>query len=411
MAAAAPDRYSNRMTDEQHSIETSVLIVGAGPYALSLAAHLRARGVAHQTIGRCMDAWTAHMPEAMVLKSEAFASDLFAPGKGYTLAEYCREQSLPYQPIGLPVQRSIFAAYGRAFQQRFVPSLIEEHVTRIERAAPGFRATTESGRIILAQRVVLAVGLHPFPSMPHPMQHLPAKLASHSFDYGDVSHFRDRRVMVWGAGASAINLAIDLKDHGAEVTVLARADHIVFHDAPIVRRPLLERVKNPRSALGLGWRSWLAAELPLVFHALPERLRHRVVARHLGPAPNWTTRPDFEGRIPALLGCQVDSMTERDGAVEILYRDASGAERVVRFDHVIAATGFQPRLDRLSFLDPQLAASIATESGSPRMGRNFESSVPGLFMVGLAAANSFGPLFRFACGAKFAARRLSAHLA
>ncbi len=404
-----------------------VVVVGAGPYALSLAAHLRARGVEHQVVGRCMDAWLRHMPEAMVLKSEAFASDLFAPGAGYRLEEYCRERGLAYEPIGYPVPRRVFAAYGREFQRRFVPELREEHVARIERAVAGdasgvrpgarsggasgagFRVTTESGWSVVAERVVLAVGLHPFPYIPAAMRGLSA--ASHSFDHGDVSGFAGRRVMVWGAGASAINLAIDLKDHGAEVEVVARAGRIVFHDAPVVRRGLRERVRNPRSALGLGWRSWLAAELPGVFRRLPVELRHRVVARHLGPAPNWTTRAEFEGRIPARLGLEVERMAEGENGVEVWCRAATGERQVLRYDHVIAATGFRPMVERMTMLEPGLAGSLATEMGAVKLDGNFESSERGLYFVGLAAANTFGPLFRFACGAKYASRRLSRHLA
>lgn len=395
-------------------MDGKVLVVGAGPYGLSLAAHLRARGVEHATVGRCMDAWVAHMPEAMVLKSEAFASDLYAPGAGFRLEEYCRQQGLAYEPVGFPVPRRVFAAYGREFQRRFVPELREEHVVRIERAGSGvagFRVTTESGWCATAERVVLAVGLHPFPYLPQAMQGLSRERASHSFDHGDVSGFAGRRVMVWGAGASAINLAIDLKDHGADVEVVARAGRIVFHDAPVMDRPLVERVKNPRSALGLGWRSWLAAELPGVFRRLPVELRHRVVARHLGPAPNWTTRGEFEGRIVARLGLEVERMTERDGAVDVECRAANGERSLLRYDHVIAATGFRPTLERLKLLEPGLAGSMATEMGAPKLDGNFQTSARGLYMVGLAAANTFGPLFRFACGAKYASRRLSAHLA
>jgi hypothetical protein len=41
------------------------------------------------------------------------------------------------------------------------------------------------------------------------------------------------------------------------------------------------------------------------------------------------------------------------------------------------------------------------------LSSNFESSVPGLYFTGLVAANSFGPVMRFAFGAGFAARRLT----
>jgi hypothetical protein len=36
--------------------------------------------------------------------------------------------------------------------------------------------------------------------------------------------------------------------------------------------------------------------------------------------------------------------------------------------------------------------------------------MPGLYFVGVIAANTFGPVLRFACGAEFAAPRLAQHL-
>jgi hypothetical protein len=41
------------------------------------------------------------------------------------------------------------------------------------------------------------------------------------------------------------------------------------------------------------------------------------------------------------------------------------------------------------------------------LSSSLESSVPGIYFVGIAAANSFGPVMRFAFGAGFAARRLT----
>ena len=76
-------------------------------------------------------------------------------------------------------------------------------------------------------------------------------------------------------------------------------------------------------------------------------------------------------------------------------------------DHVIAATGYKPRIPALKFLDPVLAARIRTAEGAPVLGANFQTSVPGLHMIGLASANCFGPAQRFAVGAKWTARHLS----
>jgi hypothetical protein len=65
----------------------------------------------------------------------------------------------------------------------------------------------------------------------------------------------------------------------------------------------------------------------------------------------------------------------------------------------------------LTFIDDSVCARVRTAEGAPILSRHFESSVPGLYFVGMAAANSFGPLLRFAYGAKFAARRMTARLA
>ena len=45
-----------------------VAVIGAGPYGLSLAAHLRARGIDYRIFGKPMDTWNAHMPKNMTLK-------------------------------------------------------------------------------------------------------------------------------------------------------------------------------------------------------------------------------------------------------------------------------------------------------------------------------------------------------
>jgi FAD-dependent urate hydroxylase len=45
--------------------------------------------------------------------------------------------------------------------------------------------------------------------------------------------------------------------------------------------------------------------------------------------------------------------------------------------------------------------------GSPVLSSNFESSIPGLYFTGLAAAQQFGPYLRFVAGTEYAARKIS----
>ena len=77
---------------------------------------------------------------------------------------------------------------------------------------------------------------------------------------------------------------------------------------------------------------------------------------------------------------------------------------------MIAATGYQVNIDRISFIDESLRNRIENVEKTPILNANFESTVPGLYFVGPAAANSFGPAQRFAVGAYFAARRVARSL-
>jgi hypothetical protein len=101
---------------------------------------------------------------------------------------------------------------------------------------------------------------------------------------------------------------------------------------------------------------------------------------------------------------------QKDG-VHLKMRGEDGAEREVVTGHVIAATGYKVNLERLQFVSPEIRSQIKTANGSPILSSNFESTAPGLYFAGVAAANSFGPVMRFAFGARFAAQTLTRALA
>jgi cation diffusion facilitator CzcD-associated flavoprotein CzcO len=114
-----------------------VAIVGAGPYGLSLAAHLATPGFETRIFGRPMDSWRSHMPEGMLLKSDPFASNLSDPEDFWTLARYSEERSIPYSETER-VRLNVFCDYGLAFQKRLVPGLEEVQVVAIERRGSEF---------------------------------------------------------------------------------------------------------------------------------------------------------------------------------------------------------------------------------------------------------------------------------
>jgi len=389
----------------------SVAIIGSGPYALSLAAHLNPLDVDYRIFGPVMEAWDKHMPPGMFLKSDGFASDLYAPGDGYRLEEYCRENDIPYAHVGLPVQRTTFVDYGKEFQRRFASGLQETMIVRISQIPGGYELETAEGDTVQAKQVVLAVGISHFPYLPKVMDGLPREAVSHTFHHGPFGAFRGKHVLVIGAGASAVNAAVALNEAGAQTELMARAAKISFHDRSPDYRPLMDRITNPRSVIGLGWRSKIVVDLPLLFHVMPRKLRHKVVAKHLGPAPGWFSRDGFVGHVKPYMSSRLEEVTQAGSKVRVRYRDADGATQELLVDHVMGGTGFKPYLKSLKFIDPKLAAKIQTAEETPVLDSNFSTSVDGLYMTGLASANNFGPMCRFACGAKFTARRLSRQLA
>jgi cation diffusion facilitator CzcD-associated flavoprotein CzcO len=59
-----------------HPSTTDIVIVGAGPYGLSVAAHVRRHGRPFRIFGSPTRSWRSNMPDGMFLKSEGRASSL-----------------------------------------------------------------------------------------------------------------------------------------------------------------------------------------------------------------------------------------------------------------------------------------------------------------------------------------------
>jgi pyruvate/2-oxoglutarate dehydrogenase complex dihydrolipoamide dehydrogenase (E3) component len=144
---------------------------------------------------------------------------------------------------------------------------------------------------------------------------------------------------------------------------------------------------------------------------MPQDFRIEKVRKILGPAPCWFTRELVVGKMEIHTGVTVESASVHNDRVSLQLVDRSGARKTVSADHVIAATGYKPNLGRLDFLDADIISAIQRVDTSPALTSNFESTVPSLYFVGISAANTFGPLLRFAYGAGYAAPRIAKHLA
>jgi thioredoxin reductase len=392
--------------------QCDVAIIGAGPYGLSIAAHLKAHKVNFRIFGTPMSFWREHMPKGMHLKSEGFASSLYDPESAFTLETYCKEKNIPYADIGSPVPLEVFTNYGLEFQRRFVPEVENKFANFIQRTPDGFRVRLEDGQTISARRIVLAVGLSHFEYVPPVLAALPEEFVTHSSKHHALEQFQGREIAIVGAGASALDLAALLHQAGAHVQVIARRSVIRFHDPPDKReKSLLSRLRNPVTGIGHGWNVFWCCHAPLLFRQMPQEFRFEKVRQILGPAPCWFTKEQVVGKVGLNVGVTLNGANVQNGRVALQLTDSTGAQKTLMADHVISATGYKVDLRRLAFLEPGLRSEIKSAENTPVLSSNFETTVPGLYFAGVTSANTFGPLVRFAFGAGFTSKRLSKHLA
>lgn len=356
-----------------------------------------------------MRSWLENMPDKMFLKSVGFASSLSDGSGNHTLGAYCRAHGREYRDIDWPVSIELFTDYAQWFQKTLVDDVEPHDVTSVKQTGNGFELHLSTGENVSAAHVVMAVGHTYFAYTPTVLRGLPDGLVSHAMDHRNFESFAGRSVTVIGAGQSALETSALLHEAGADVEVLVRQNKLAWNGDP-VERSLRARLRAPESGLGPGWKSLFYSKAPQVFRHLPRATREEVVRRALGPAGAWWLKPRVLGKVPTSLGTVVRSATPHGEGLQ-LELDTAGASRHVTTDHVIAGTGYRVDVNRLAFVDRDLLARVRQAGTVPVLNAAFESSVPGLYFVGLSAAATFGPVQRFVYGADFAARRVSRHVA
>lgn len=381
-------------------VTTDVVVLGAGPYGLSAAAHLNACGLNVRVFGETMSFWDRHMPEGMCLRSPWEASQLSDPGKALTIDAFEVAMS---SPVSRPIPIRRFIAYGRWFQSRAVPNLEQRKVTEIERDRPGFRVALADGEVVRCRRVIIAGGIGPFAVRPPQFAGIPLDLASHSSEQRDLARFRGKKVVVIGGGQSALESAALLHERQADVELIVRNSAVYW----TWQRPWLHTFR-PVGALLYAWPDVGPAFIshavakPSLYRSLPRQVQDSWRFKSLRPNGVGWLKPRL-GDVRISPGRGVGSAAIRGKRLELKLSD--GSERSV--DHVLMATGYRVNVRKYEFLSASLRSALFLVDGCPVLTRGFESSVSGLHFLGAPAMWSFGPLMRFVAGADFAARTMT----
>ena len=369
-----------------------LLVIGAGPFGLSLGAWANQHGCDYAMVGTPMQFWRAHMPERMFLRSDADWH--LDPSGVHTIDRFFAESGLTRESQ-TPFPLRTYLAYADWFQQQRSIEPIDALVARLDvpsTPSDPFRVTLDTGEALESRNVVVAVGFWYF-------RHTPASLAAllppgrwgHASEAADLNRFAGCRVTIVGGRQSAFEWAALLAEAGAaHVNVVHRHQSPRFAESewewipPLVARteadPSWFRRLSESDQQSLSQKLWAEGRLK-VEPWLQDRLRDAPV----------TLRPGTE-----LSRARVDG----DGGIEIEL--TSGAR--IRSDHVILATGCKVDIYRVPFLAAgPVRDRLQVRNGFPVLDDRFQTSIPGLFITSMAAVQDFGPFFGFTVAARVSA--------
>jgi thioredoxin reductase len=364
-----------------------LLVIGAGPYGLSTAAHAKRHGIDPFVVGEPMGFWRRSMPERMLLRS---GTDWHLDADGiHTFAAFLGERGVDPADVP-PVPLGTFLDYADWFCTQTGIEPDPTLVIGVDKADGQFAVGLEDGRRLTADAVVAAPGIAHFPVIP---DWVPAALPdgrwSHTSALVEFERLDQARVLIVGGRQSAYEWAALLAESGAA------SIHVVHrHDAPSFETSdwtfVDELMDNTTSTP--GW-----------FRGLPAAERDAIAQRFWG-----------EGRLklePWLIPRLPDGVVHRRPRTEVagcrelpageIEVELSSGERLV-VDHVVLATGYKPDLANVPYLRA-LLDRIETADGFPVLDEHFQTSVPGLFMPGFVATKDFGPFFGFVRGCPAAA--------
>lgn len=376
-------------------MDTDLLIIGAGPFGLALAAQAAHDNIEHLIVGKPMEFWRTNMPKGMFLRS---ACDWHLdPANVHTIEAFLQRQGKTPEDVE-PLSLDFYLSYVEWFQKQKHIQPLPVYVQRLERAANRFVATLFDGEVINARRVVLAPGFKHFAHAPDELvARLPAGRFQHTCEFIDFSGAKNKRYLIVGGRQSAFEWTALLLEAGAAAVHLSHR-----HASPAfgvadwlwVNQIVDSMVDDP---------SWFRRLSP----AEKDAVNHRLWAEGRLKLEAWLEPRVTNDRTTLWPQTQVVSCTQQEnGALTVVLSNGES----INVDEIVLATGYKVDIARLPFLASTLLERLETRNGYPVLDDHFETSVPGLFITSMPAMQDFGPFFGFTVSVRTAAKLICQRL-
>ncbi|HEU4768367.1 MAG TPA: NAD(P)-binding domain-containing protein [Pyrinomonadaceae bacterium] len=372
--------------------ETELLIIGAGPFGLALAAQASHLGIAHVMAGQPMEFWRKHMPHGMYLRSGCDWH--LDPQNIHTIENFLQSRGQTPRDVE-PLSLEFYLSYAEWFQQQKQITSLPSYICELHHTGNrNFTVFTAAGDTIHARNVALAPGFRHFANVPDELKALlPANRYEHTCRFTDFSSASNQRYLIIGGRQSAFEWAALLLEAGANRVFISHR-----HDSPAFKtsdwswvNPLVEAMADDPN-----WFRRLSQEEK-------DALSQRQWAEGRLKLEPWLEARLASDRVKVLPRTVVANAEVIESTNELRVTLSNGEE--IHCDQIVLATGYQVDMTRLPILSSgNLLAQLATRNGFPVLDDHFQTSIPGLFITSMPAIQDFGPFFGFTIAVRVSAK-------
>jgi FAD-dependent urate hydroxylase len=368
--------------------ETDLLIIGAGPFGLAIAAQASHAGIDHLVSGRPMEFWRRNMPEGMYLRS---ACDWHLdPVNIHTIEKFLESRGQRPHDVE-PLSLEFYLSYAEWFQTQKQITTLPAYIERLDHTND-FVATTVAGDTIHARQVALAPGFKHFANIPDDLKaRLPEGRYTHTCEFTDFSSAANTRYLIVGGRQSAFEWAALLVEAGASAIYVSHR-----HDTPAFAESDWSWVNPLVDAM---------ADNPNWFRRLSQGEKDEVSRRQWAEGrlklEPWLAPRIAGDRVKVLPNPELVKAVEQNG--ELVVTMSNGEE--IKCDRVVFATGYKVDVSRVPVLSSgNILKQMETRNGFPVLDDHLQTSVPGLFITSMPAIQDFGPFFGFTIAVRVSAK-------